>query len=231
MRQFRCLLLAAALLYAPAASAQIGPAPAPSGSSTITANTTATQACGVNTVLYSDGSKVQCSATLPSGLTIPGYAPLASPTFTGVSNFPAGSVTNPSASIGNLTTGLYSVSTTGLGFSVNGAEAFDYGINVGSYISIGSATAGIIPHSTGTGNLGTAGFAWSLVAGVVVQSTGSVFSGLSTGSGKIAYITDGLAGNCGDSSCTTFGTTVTGGSGALKLLMWYDGANWTLIGK
>jgi hypothetical protein len=31
-----------------------------------------------------------------------------------------------------------------------------------------------------------------------------------------AYITDGLAANCGDAACTTFGTTVTGG-GALGL--------------
>jgi hypothetical protein len=35
----------------------------------------------------------------------------------------------------------------------------------------------------------------------------------------MAYISDGLAGNCGDAACTTFGTTVTGGGGALKLLM------------
>ena len=38
--------------------------------------------------------------------------------------------------------------------------------------------------------------------------------------GTQAYITDGAAGNCGDSACTRFGTTVTGGGGALKLLLW-----------
>ena len=37
-----------------------------------------------------------------------------------------------------------------------------------------------------------------------------------------------LAANCGDTACTTFGTTVTGGGGALKLLVWYNGAEWTL---
>ena len=49
--------------------------------------------------------------------------------------------------------------------------------------------------------------------------------------GQISYIRDGAAGNCGDGTCTTFGTNVTGGGGSLKLLVWYNNANWTLIGK
>jgi hypothetical protein len=49
--------------------------------------------------------------------------------------------------------------------------------------------------------------------------------------GTQAYITDGLAGNCGDAACTTFGTNVTGGGGALKLLLWNNGQPWTLRGK
>ena len=49
--------------------------------------------------------------------------------------------------------------------------------------------------------------------------------------GTQAYISDGLAANCADTTCTTFGTNVTGGGGALKLLVWYNNANWTLIGK
>lgn len=49
--------------------------------------------------------------------------------------------------------------------------------------------------------------------------------------GMIAVINDGLAVNCADGSCTTFGTHVTGGGGALQLLIWYNNANWTLIGK
>ena len=49
--------------------------------------------------------------------------------------------------------------------------------------------------------------------------------------GTVAYMSDGASGNCGDSACTAFGTTVTGGGGALKILIFYDGANWTLIGK
>lgn len=49
--------------------------------------------------------------------------------------------------------------------------------------------------------------------------------------GMVAYISDALAANCGDASCNTWGTTVTGGTGALKRLLLYNGTNWTLAGK
>lgn len=52
-----------------------------------------------------------------------------------------------------------------------------------------------------------------------------------TAAGNISYITDGKASNCADSACTTFGTAVTGGGGALPLLVWYTGAAWHLVGK
>lgn len=70
-------------------------------------------------------------------------------------------------------------------------------------------------------------------SGGAIKPVGSTFANLPTASAGItqAYITDGLAANCGDTSCTTFGTTVTGGGGSLKLLLWYNGSNWTLIGK
>lgn len=65
-----------------------------------------------------------------------------------------------------------------------------------------------------------------------LQSSGVTFANLPTASsGYEAYITDGLAANCGDTTCTTWGTTVTSGGGALKLLIWYNGVNWTLVGK
>jgi hypothetical protein len=48
--------------------------------------------------------------------------------------------------------------------------------------------------------------------------------------GMMVSITDGLAANCADGTCTTFGTHVTGGTGALKLNLWYNGTNWTLMG-
>lgn len=61
----------------------------------------------------------------------------------------------------------------------------------------------------------------------------SLFANLPPSSpiGQTAYITDGKASNCGDAACTTFGTTVTGGGGALNLKLWWNGANWTLIGR
>jgi hypothetical protein len=49
--------------------------------------------------------------------------------------------------------------------------------------------------------------------------------------GTVVYISDGAAGNCADGTCTTFGTNVTGGGGALQLLIWNNGVHWTLMGK
>jgi hypothetical protein len=49
--------------------------------------------------------------------------------------------------------------------------------------------------------------------------------------GMYGYISDGKAANCGDSACSAWGTTVTGGGGALKLFVWNNGSNWTLAGK
>jgi hypothetical protein len=58
-----------------------------------------------------------------------------------------------------------------------------------------------------------------------------IFSNLPSIRGQDAFIIDGLAASCGDSACTTFGTTVTGGGGALKLKVWHNGTNYTLTGK
>jgi hypothetical protein len=49
--------------------------------------------------------------------------------------------------------------------------------------------------------------------------------------GRQAFITDGATSGCADGTCTTFGTNVTAGGGSLMLLIWYNGTNWTLIGK
>ena len=60
----------------------------------------------------------------------------------------------------------------------------------------------------------------------------TIFASLPTPvAGMYAYISDGKAANCGDTSCTTFGTPVTGGGGALPLFIWYTGAAWHLSGK
>jgi len=72
---------------------------------------------------------------------------------------------------------------------------------------------------------------FAVTASLLTQ--GTTFANLPSAAvpGSIAYVTDGLAGNCADGSCTTWGTNVTGGTGALKLLVWWNGAHWTLIGK
>lgn len=57
------------------------------------------------------------------------------------------------------------------------------------------------------------------------------FSLLTPWAGQLAYVSDGLAGNCADGTCTTFGTVVSAGGGALHILVWNNGTSWTLIGK
>ena len=69
-------------------------------------------------------------------------------------------------------------------------------------------------------------------AGDPTALPGTVYASLpGTIVGYQAYITDGKSSNCGDSACTTWGTTVTGGGGSLKLNLWSNGSNWTLVGK
>lgn len=94
--------------------------------------------------------------------------------------------------------------------------------------AVGDGIQGIYVRGTGAGQITSAdGATW-------IPATRHVFADLpaaADANGMIAAITDGLAGNCGDATCTTWGTTVTGGGGALKLLLWSNGTNWTLIGK
>jgi hypothetical protein len=63
--------------------------------------------------------------------------------------------------------------------------------------------------------------------------SGSTFATLPAAppAGTLAYITDAIATGCADTTCTTFGTNITAGGGALKKLGWYNGANWKLIGQ
>jgi hypothetical protein len=94
--------------------------------------------------------------------------------------------------------------------------------------AVGDGLQGVYVRGTGAGQVSSAdGATW-------IPATRHLFATLpaaNTANGLIAAITDGLAGNCGDGTCTTWGTTVTGGGGALKLLLWSNGTNWTLIGK
>lgn len=52
----------------------------------------------------------------------------AAQTFTGVQTFGVGSAAAPNLVVGNSTTGIFSVSTTGLAFTVNGTSQLDFGI-------------------------------------------------------------------------------------------------------
>jgi hypothetical protein len=63
--------------------------------------------------------------------------------------------------------------------------------------------------------------------------TGSAFASLPAAppAGTLAYITDAIATGCADTTCTTFGTNITAGGGALKKLGWWNGTNWKLIGQ
>jgi hypothetical protein len=97
----------------------------------------------------------------------------------------------------------------------------------GGSAQIGTTSLTYFPgNSAGTVDNGSS---YGSVAGV---SYGTTFANLpSPVIGTMGSITDGLAANCGDTTCTTFGTTVTGGGGALHLLVWNNGTNWTLMGK
>lgn len=123
-------------------------------------------------LVTSAGGAPSISTTLPAGLTIPGYAPLASPTFTGSVLVPAGSACtagNLGLGIGINTYGFWQ-GTNSLTVCVAGADKLDYGatvggtwvfgapINMGSnnIVGIAKATAftfqaqGAAPAATGT---------------------------------------------------------------------------------
>jgi hypothetical protein len=137
----RKLLLAWAFAFlSSAALAQnIGPSTGSGGGGSGTVSSCATS----NAIAYYTGSTTVGCATgitasnttlvLGSSVTLTGpdnsswtSSGLAVGALLGTTN--AGSATNPEIYVGNTTTGLYSVSTTGLGFSVNGALKGDYGI-------------------------------------------------------------------------------------------------------
>lgn len=65
---------------------------------------------------------------------------------TGSSNFniaPVGSAAAPSLTIGNLTTGFFSVGTTGWGLAVNGVTQFDFGIHAGARLTATPTMEGV----------------------------------------------------------------------------------------
>jgi hypothetical protein len=74
-------------------------------------------------------------------------------------------------------------------------------------------------------NVGVSG-----TTGGIVSLAGSTFANLpaSPTAGMQAYITD--VSTCSP-DCTTWGASITAGNGSTSRLAWYNGTNWTLIGK
>lgn len=121
----------------------------------------------------------------------------------------------------------------------DGAAAVVMGASA-NYAQIGKVSThvyGLCWSATLSNVIGTCPVEWTdngaaLITNNAITIGGVVFASLPAAvAGDDAYITDGKASNCGDTTCTTWGTTVTAGAGALKLHIWYNGANWTLIGK
>jgi hypothetical protein len=161
--------------------------------------------------------------------------------------------TNYDVSWVSPTTGIPTAGTTGQALTKNSNTNYDAGWSTINQMTTGGTTGQYLKKNSNTnydtswGTLpndlpvsGTAGqfliknsstnydASWGTLTPHVV--TFSTLPGSPT-AGTLATISDGLAGQCADGTCTTFGTNVTGGGGALKLLVWYNGTNWTLMGK
>lgn len=202
----------------------------------ITANSTMTSGFTAGQVPYSDGSKIQASninaTKIDFGNTIANQWSLtgvglnlidgSGSTFAAFSSYDTSAQNNRDWLIANVASGLRWYAGYLVQWSSNtSGDAFG-NIDTG----LARNGAGIVEVDSGTA--GT--FRDILARGLI--SHGTTFASLpATTAGTVAYITDGLAANCGDTSCTTWGTNVTGGTGALKLLVWYNGSHWTLIGK
>jgi hypothetical protein len=212
------------MLLAHAAWAQQISGGAGGGSSSIVSGTTPCTGCTNGDVLsVGAGPVVQDSGVLLSSL-----APKASPTFTGVSGFPAGSAAAPSVAVGNSTTGLFSVSTTGFGFSVNGTNVGDYGITNGSaWKLLGSVVVGS-NVSLGTGNyvIWANGSNLTTTASGVFQyqNSGNVQSfTISTGASNLAAFNGPLAATLASATGTNAVCNTPGTSTPLTVQVWATG--------
>lgn len=112
-----------------------------------------------------------------------------------------------------------------------------FNIDRGGSIALDNGSGSQLPGSSMLGTTAGQNFGGYFNSNSTPISTfAGIASNLPGGTGQISVgyiiaITDGKASNCGDTSCTTWGTTITAGGGALQLLAWWNGSNWTLIGK
>jgi hypothetical protein len=148
-------------------------------------------------LVTSSGGVPSISTTLPTGLSAPNF------TVTG-----AGSATAPTLTVGNSTTGLYSVSTTGIGVSVNGALKFDYGITTGATLTVNAlAVTGNVKFSGASG--GTIAYALCTDSGgnIVPNSSANCYAG---GSASAAGLSTQVQYNSGGSLAANAGFTFDG---------------------
>lgn len=193
---------------------------AQSGGSGLTVGTTTITSGSTTNILYNNGGVLGEYTISGTGTVIPTTA---SPAFTGtlsaaaitgsgiVKTSSAGSASAPSLVVGNATTGLYSVSTTGLGLSVNGTSVFDYGISNASKLTLPSivtnGNSSITASLAATLTVGTANSTASNTASTFTILGGSNASASATGGGAAVNIAAGSAS----------GTTSTGNGGTLTL--------------
>jgi hypothetical protein len=173
---------------------------------TITSGTTPITGGADKQVCFNDGGTLSCGN---AGLIFTKSTGLLAPTLfnaTGV-----GSAVAPSLAVGNATTGLYSVSTTGLGVAVNGVNKLDYGITVAGTWAIATS----VIQATNTGYY-TAGTVLQFGAGNTTQAFGMGSYGGTNNFGFIAR-SDGFYG-----WSSTTGTNVA--FGTLDTIIWRPGA-------
>jgi len=135
----------------------------------------------------------------------------------------------------NLSSGTYNL-FLGTGFPLIALTTGSYNTFLGSQFTVPATLSNGIVLSDGQGHIrfdyGVTNAAQNTLSGPTVIG-GVTFANLPAApvAGDTAYITDALAANCGDGACTAWATTITGGTGTLKRLAWYNGTNWTLVGK
>lgn len=171
------------------------------------------------------------AALSDSGVSLSGTGTITLGTLGAVTIASNKTLTDTSAIGANLLLGA----TTGGFAEYGGASACSAGSFVTALSTAGATTCtSAVASPTFTGTVTLPDSSTNTSSGFsTVLAKGTAFASLpgSPTAGMVAYVNDGKASNCGDSACTAWGTTVTGGTGSLKLLVWYNGTNWTLVGK